>query len=101
MALRPNKQHIPKLTKEQVLEARKLFYRELFSYKTIAEKYGVHESTAQKAIQGMGAYYSSIEDDIPQAVKDSRVPSRLLYSIAQSKRNSINPHTYNRRKRIF
>ena len=101
MALKPRKQHVPKLTKEQVLEARKLFFRELYSYKTIAEKYGVHEATAQKAIQGIGAFYSSIEDDIPQGVKDSRVPSRLLYSIAQSKRDSINPHTYNRRKRIF
>ena len=100
MALKPRKQHIPKLTREQVLQARNLFYRDLHSYKTIAEKFNVHEATAQKAIQGIGAFYSSIEDDIPQAVKDSRVPSRILYSITQSKKQSINPHTYNRRKRI-
>ena len=90
---------MPKLSKERVLEARRLFFRELYSYKTIAEIYNVHESTIQKAVQGIGAYYSSIEDDIPQAVKDSRVPARFLYSLKQAKRNSINPHTHNYRSR--
>ena len=87
MGLKPNRQHVPKLTKEQVIEARNLYYKELESYKSLAKKYNVSLSTIQKAIQGVGAFYSSIEDSVPEEEKDCRMPAYFKYSVAAMQRN--------------
>ena len=87
MALKPTKKHIPKLPEEDVLEIRRLYFIELKSYNQLAEQYGVARSTIQKAVQGMGAYYSSIEDDIPEYTKNSRIPAYHKYSVAAMQRN--------------
>lgn len=75
------------------MKARHMFYKEFISYKRIAEMFGVHPNTIQKAVKGMGAFYGSIEDDIPQYVKDSHVQSNQKYSIARSMRMVKRVHT--------
>lgn len=94
----------PKLTPEQVLEARRLFYREIMPYTKIME---IFEGVASKntliaAIQGKGPY-KDIEDDIPQEYKGERKPLREndLYTSKYAKvrkANRNNPyHTPKRR----
>ena len=78
---------------------RNRYYKDCAHLKTIMEEFDVKKGTAINAIKGNGAFYSSIEDGIPEEVKMSRVRYDHKYSIAQMKRNTTNPHTYNKRKR--
>ena len=72
MALRPSRKHIPKLTVSQVLEIRDLYFDKNYSLRELAYNYDVSKGLIQKAVHGIGKYYGSIEDDIPQDVKDNR-----------------------------
>ena len=99
MALKPHKQHVPILTEEQVIKMRKRYYHDGTHLKTLMEEYGISKGTAFNAVKGIGAYYSSIEDGIPQEVKESRVRCDHKYSMNQMKRLSTNRHTHNYRSR--
>lgn len=78
MAIIPSKQHIPVLTKPQVIAIRKAFYIDRMSYKEIQLRLDIKHNivvslpTLQKAIKGRGAFYSTIEDGIPEEVKKNR-----------------------------
>ena len=73
MALRPTKKHVPKLTSSQVVEIRKLYFYDNWSLSQLAIKYDASKGLMQKAVSGIGSFYGSIEDDIPQEVKKNRV----------------------------
>ena len=72
MALRPSNKHLPKLTVSQVLHARNLYFNDNWSLTDIADELEVSRGAIQKAVHGIGKFYGSIEDDIPQDVKDNR-----------------------------
>ena len=76
MALRPARRHIPKLSVPQVLEIRDLYFRENYSLSELAYKYDVSKGLIQKAVHGIGKFYSSIEDDIPEGLKKDHLPSK-------------------------
>ena len=73
MALKPTKKHIPKLTVSQVLHARDLYFNDNWSLSDLADEFEVSKGAIQKAVTGIGRFYSSIEDDIPQEVKENRM----------------------------
>lgn len=89
MALKPKRNHKPALTEEQVLQIRKAYYQENDSYRTLAEEYGVTKRVVEKAVKGIGRFYSGIQDDIPESTKITRVPAREKYSLRELKREYV------------
>lgn len=81
MALRPRGRQ---LTDKEVLQFRKLYYQEEWSYKRISEEHDVSYKLVEKAIQGRGSY-SGIQDNISDQVKQNRIPARQKYSIKRLK----------------
>ena len=78
MALRPSNKHLPRLTVPQVLEVRNLYFMDNWSLSELAVKYDTSRGLIQKAVNGIGKYYGSIEDDIPQGLKDDHLTSKEL-----------------------
>ena len=76
MALKPRK----RLTVSQVIQAREMYFRDYDSLSDIADEFDMPKATIQKVVHGIGKFYSSIEDGIPQAEKDNRIPRRQQFS---------------------
>lgn len=68
-----------KLTTEQVIEARKRYYYDLWTYKEIAIVYKVSLNTIKAAIRGERGY-AKIEDDISDLAKQDRQPYREVWA---------------------
>ena len=77
MSLKPSGQN-KLLTVEQVINVRKLFYEKNWSYFDIEDATGIKYSQLRKAIHGRGKFYASIEDGIPQEVKDNRRSIKVI-----------------------
>ena len=83
MALRPNNTKIPKLTVSQVLQAREMYFLKYYNLNDIVyefEEQGIEISrgAVQKAVHGMGKFYSSIKDEISQQAKDERLNVKTI-----------------------
>ena len=76
MALKP----IKRLTVSQVIRAREMYFRDLDSLSYIAHEFDMPKATIQKVVHGIGKFYASIDDGIPQEVKDNRLPRRQQFS---------------------
>lgn len=82
MALKP-KNTGPALSREQVLQIREMYYGDNRSYRSLAKEYNVTMRVIEKAVKGIGKFYGSIQDDIPDHIKENRVPSREKYGLTK------------------
>lgn len=69
-----------KLSDEQCIEIRKLYYYEYKSFTKLGKQYNVSASLIQKIIEGRNSY-QHIKDSIPEEVKQKRKPARIKYAL--------------------
>lgn len=76
MAIRKKDKHALKLSPLQVQEARKRFFNNVESSKSLAYEFKVAESTMKDAIHGKRGY-ANIPDDVPAEYKDQEYRANL------------------------
>lgn len=74
-----------KLTPEQVVEMRKHYFYDLWTYKELELSYHVSKNTVVAAVQGQRGY-AKIKDEISDEHKESREPYREVWASDKSQR---------------